>query len=294
MKLKKILSLFAAMTIISISNTNVAYASETFSTPQQSTTLVSSSAELTKPVINKVSKSSSYVKLSWSKVKGASGYILYRKTNKGWSKIKTIRGENNHSYKIEGLNSRTKYSFILRAFQKYGEKNRYGKFSKPVTLKTKYGLGANNYTQKYLSVNINRNIWDAKEDYPFFGKGISFGYNKTRNYINEDWIEYMAGGSVSAEKINKERRSMTLEDFVDQFIEDQKSMRYPVNYSVKYRKKYGTRCAFLTRQKSDNTSIRIMAYKNGYLYSIYYYYPKAEKNIYRAKILKVVNSVKFS
>ncbi|MBQ1996265.1 MAG: hypothetical protein II237_08755 [Clostridia bacterium] len=89
------------------------------------------------PVIkgNLASKENS-VKLEWSKVKGADGYKIYRKSNSGdsWTLIKTIKNGDTTSYVNKNLNGR--YYFAVRAYYKDGEKTVNGALSETIKART--------------------------------------------------------------------------------------------------------------------------------------------------------------
>ena len=72
------------------------------------------------------------VKLTWSKVKGASGYEIYRSNSKDgkYSKVKTISKGSTTSYKNGKLKKSTTYYYKIRAYRKVNGKKVYGKWSK--------------------------------------------------------------------------------------------------------------------------------------------------------------------
>ncbi len=57
------------------------------------------------------------VTLNWSKVNGATGYRIYRKTSSGWKAIKTTTAT---SYTVKKLGSGQKYTFAVKAYTKLG------------------------------------------------------------------------------------------------------------------------------------------------------------------------------
>lgn len=92
------------------------------------------------PKLKKVSKeSSTSVKITWNKVSGASGYIVYRKTGSGeWKKIKTIKKGSTISYTDKKLTKGKKYTYTVKAYRIVNEKNIYGGYNKKglsITLK---------------------------------------------------------------------------------------------------------------------------------------------------------------
>ncbi len=78
----------------------------------------------------------SKIKLTWNKVKGATGYEVYRATAKDgkYRKIKTLKSK---SFTDSSLESGTNYYYKVRAYKKVSGKKVYGTYSKVVTMKTK-------------------------------------------------------------------------------------------------------------------------------------------------------------
>ena len=83
------------------------------------------------------------IKLTWSKVKNAKGYEVYRYENaKGcWTKIKTVKKP---TYTLTNMLEGEKVKIRVRAYKKTKSGNEYGKYSDTLSFKTK-----NMYTKKY-------------------------------------------------------------------------------------------------------------------------------------------------
>ncbi|MCI7814536.1 MAG: S8 family serine peptidase [Lachnospiraceae bacterium] len=63
----------------------------------------------------------SQIKVTWSKVSGASGYYVYRKLpGKTWTRVKDITSGSTTSYTDTGLKPGTKYIYTVRAYKKSG------------------------------------------------------------------------------------------------------------------------------------------------------------------------------
>ena len=72
---------------------------------------------LADPVLSSAVNVTSGVDVKWSSVKGATGYIIYRKSGKSdWSRIAYIRNESITSYTDKSAKSGTTYSYIIRAY----------------------------------------------------------------------------------------------------------------------------------------------------------------------------------
>ena len=83
-----------------------------------------------KPSI-KVSAGTKQVKVSWKKVKGVSGYVVYRSTKKssGYKKVKTIKKASTTSYTNKNLKSKKKYYYKVRAYKTVNGKKVYSSYS---------------------------------------------------------------------------------------------------------------------------------------------------------------------
>ena len=61
------------------------------------------------------SVSSSKIKLKWSTVKDADGYLIYRKNGDSWKLVKAVSAKYT-SYTVSGLKSNSAYTFLVRAY----------------------------------------------------------------------------------------------------------------------------------------------------------------------------------
>lgn len=117
---------------------------------------------LAAPKITKASKTSDSVTLKWSKVKGATGYKVYKLVGKKYKAVGAVKGAANVKYKIKGLKSGKKYSFKVRAYKKASGKTSWSRYSAAKSVTTKYGLGNGNFSCKKYSLKFNKQIWDAE------------------------------------------------------------------------------------------------------------------------------------
>ncbi len=69
------------------------------------------------------------VKLTWSKVSGATGYVVQWYKNKKWVDLKKTKS---NSLTVTGLTTDTTYSFRVRAYRTVSKKNHYGSYSATV------------------------------------------------------------------------------------------------------------------------------------------------------------------
>ncbi len=75
--------------------------------------------------------------LSWNKVKGATGYVIYRydTDKKKYVKVKTVKGKS--SATVKKLSANKKYKFTVRAYKVKAGTRFYSKYSKAKTVKVK-------------------------------------------------------------------------------------------------------------------------------------------------------------
>lgn len=109
------------------------------------------SDKVSKPTHIKASKkSSTSIRLSWSKVTDSNGYIIYRKSpgKKKYKKIKTISKSSKTKWTNKKLKKNKTYRYKIKAYKKVNGKKRYSKFSYSVSCKT--------YTKKSKSSNVKK------------------------------------------------------------------------------------------------------------------------------------------
>lgn len=87
----------------------------------------------------KAAASSKKVKLTWSKVTGASGYVIYRSTSKKgtYKKIKTVTKGSTKTYTNSNLTKGKTYYYKIRAYRTVNGKKVYGSYSAVVSAKVK-------------------------------------------------------------------------------------------------------------------------------------------------------------
>ena len=93
---------------------------------------ITGKAALSAPSLRKAKRTSAKkATLSWKKVKGASGYVVYRKTNNGrWQIVKKITKGNITSFTDKKLSKGKKYTYTVRAYRTVGKKNIYSGYNK--------------------------------------------------------------------------------------------------------------------------------------------------------------------
>lgn len=144
-------------------------------------------------------RTTSSIKLTWSKVTGAAGYQIYRKlpAGKEWKKIATVQRAKK-SYINTGLKQNTKYQYKIRAYKTYkvGEKTKYkyGKYSTVITVSTKKILKTVTLQTGYYTagVDIPAGVFDVTA---LAGIGFISSENDSANlrgpeYKKTDFDEY--------------------------------------------------------------------------------------------------------
>ena len=93
---------------------------------------ITGKAVLSVPSLRKAKRvSAKKATLSWKKVDGASGYVVYRKTNNGrWQIVKKITKGNITSFTDKKLSKGKKYTYTVRAYRTVGKKNIYSGYNK--------------------------------------------------------------------------------------------------------------------------------------------------------------------
>lgn len=88
------------------------------------------------PKLNKVTSNKSGINITYGKVSGATGYVVYRKTGKSkWVKLATVSGNNKTSYLDKTAKKDVTYTYTVRAFN--GNYMSYYN-AKGLTVKDKY------------------------------------------------------------------------------------------------------------------------------------------------------------
>lgn len=87
----------------------------------------------------KVKAGSKQAKISWKKIKGVTGYEVYRSTKKssGYKKVATIKKASTTSYTNKKLKKNKKYYFKVRAYKTVNGKKLYSSYSSPKQVKVK-------------------------------------------------------------------------------------------------------------------------------------------------------------
>lgn len=89
---------------------------------------------LTKPTNRVYKYKSSYIRVRWNKVSGATGYKVYRKqAGKKWQKIKTL--SSSKRYYTNAVKKRTKYYYKVRAYRVVNGKHVHSSYSPTLSIR---------------------------------------------------------------------------------------------------------------------------------------------------------------
>lgn len=90
---------------------------------------ISGKALLKTPVISRITKTTSGLKLQWSKISGAAGYVVQRYSSGKWVTIKTIKNGSTLTYTDKKAKKGTKYKYRIAAYCNANGKPFYSLYS---------------------------------------------------------------------------------------------------------------------------------------------------------------------
>jgi hypothetical protein len=120
----------------------------------------SSDAAPAAPLLLKAERSSdTALKLKWSKVKGASGYVVYQCNpgSKKYKMVKTIKGQNKTTFTSKKLATDKTYRYKVRSYKATSGKKTYSAFS--------YSVSARAFSSSTKTANVNKITVDLKASY---------------------------------------------------------------------------------------------------------------------------------
>jgi len=156
---KKIFALVMILLILPLS---------TFKTATITTSAASSnSSAISKPKNIKASSTgTNSIKVSWKKVKGASGYMIYRSTrqNGSYKRVDTVSSRKS-SYTNKNLKANKKYYYKVRAFKDTNTKIYRSKYSSSASAKTNSKITASKAKQIALAKTGGGTVTKCELDY---------------------------------------------------------------------------------------------------------------------------------
>ncbi len=153
------------------------------------------------------------VTVKWSKITGATGYIVYRKTGNGnWQKIATVKGAGTVSYTDKKASAGVTYRYTVKAY--------YGSYTSSFV--------TNGFAVRRLTTPKLAKVVSAKN-------GITFTWGKVSGAIG--YIVYRKTGSGGWQKIATLKGASTVK-YLD------KSAKKGVTYKYTVRAYYGTSTSY--------------------------------------------------
>lgn len=209
--------------------TTVSYGtgSTTSTTQVSSTPSTSSVQETAAPAVPKLSgKASSYdkVKLSWKKISGASGYVLYRydTSKKKYVSIKTIGNGSTVSYTDTGRSMGKTYKYKIKSYKKANGKTVYSGASGAVSVKTQSSMtgktngtsiivrsGPSTSKKKLKKLGINTGVTITGTSGSWYRISIKIGGKKKTGYIKKSYITIIRKPGLGALTSSKNKIKLT-------------------------------------------------------------------------------------
>ena len=236
MKTKRAASALCAA-VMALSMAGVPAAAESVSTREPAA--FSAVGGLAAPKFTGVTKGRHHIRFNWSKVSGASGYKIYRKFQGRFELIKTVKGGNVTSVRLGDFESRTRYTFKIRAYKKSGGKTTLSAYSPAKIATTKFGDVTDEFKCTAFSLKYEPEKWEVNRYY-------------TDDCLRSPKIRsrYALRASVYSKKLSATEKEKGLKYIVDQFCEEEAP--YHEYYDVKYGVFSGRKCAFLTEMDEDD------------------------------------------
>ena len=157
-----------------------------------------SAASLKKPSGLKVQKTAAReVKLTWMKVSGAKGYVVYQK--KGSASYKKVKKTGNiSSLKIKNLSYGQKYYFRIRAYKTVGRKTVYSSYSSSVKITIPKKKASTPTLPRVFTVTPKSNPYQNR-----YIKTAAFTEKTRSHYVLLSYMEYFStigGGELHLKK----------------------------------------------------------------------------------------------
>lgn len=180
-------------------------------------------AEPKAPAVPKLTgKASSYdkIKLSWKKISGASGYVLYRydSSKKKYNKIKTISSGSTVSYTDSGKSMGTTYKYRIKSYKKENGKTVYSSASGTVSVKTVSSMtgktngtninvrsGPSTLKKSLTKLGINKSVTITGISGSWYRISIKIKGKKKTGYIKKTYVTIISKPTLSASASSKSK-----------------------------------------------------------------------------------------
>lgn len=257
----------------------------------------SATTQLTAPAVPVLTgKATAYdkVKLSWKKISGASGYILYRynSSSKKYVKIKTITSGSTVSYTDTGRTMATTYKYKIKSYVTSGEQTVNSAASKEVSVKTDSTMtgkvngssvavrsGPSASKKKIKTVGRNTGITITGTSGSWYKISIKVGGKTKTGYIKKSYVTIIRKPTLkaSAASASKIKLSWNKISGASGYVVQRYNSSKKKYVTVKTIKK-GSTTSYTNSGLKKNTTYkyRIRSYKTVKGHKIYSYYCSAK------------------
>ena len=229
---------------------------------KKDTSDTTASGTLKTPALKASGKNFYTVKLSWSKVNGASGYKIqkYNSSKKAYETIKTISNGSTVSYNHTGLNAATTYKYRVRAYKKANGTTVYSSYTSAVKATTKKAVsgkikgsnvnfrkGASISKAKIAQLKKGKNVTLTGKSGSWYKVKASINGKSKTGYILDDYVKITSRqAKVNATNVNVRKgpgtsykKVTTLTKGTKISVTGTKGSWYKISFSVKGKKKTG-------------------------------------------------------
>lgn len=176
-------------------------------------------ASLAAPSLSGKADSYDRVKLSWKKVSGASGYILYRydSSKQNYVRIKTV-GSSTVTYMDTGRSMGKTYKYKIKSYKKADGQTTYSSASKEVSVKTESAMtgkvnssgvavrsGPSSSKKRLKSVGRNTGVTITGTSGNWYKISIKVGGKKKTGYIKKSYVTIIRKPSLSVSSSSKSK-----------------------------------------------------------------------------------------
>ena len=188
--MKKIITLIITLAMV-LTMAVPAYAADSTDTSAVSTELTAAQVKAITPTAKAASYSYTKIKVSWDKIDGVDGYVVYRATSKNgtYAKAYTTTSPDKVSYINTGRTTGKTYYYKVRGYKQIGKTTYYTKYSaitsayaRPNKAKISniiipyYDKGtAKKVTETYGSTKVTRYVWNVSSANNYKGFEVTWG-----------------------------------------------------------------------------------------------------------------------
>lgn len=242
------------------------------------------------PVLSGKASSYDKVKLSWKKVSGASGYIVYRydTSKKKYVKIKTISSASTVSYTDTGRSMGKTYKYVLKSYKSSGGQSVDSASSNAVSVKTDSTMtgkvngsgvavrsGASSSKKKLKTVGRNTGVTITGTSGSWYKISIKVGGKKKTGYIKKSYVTIIRKPTLKASAASTSKIKLTWDKIsgASGYVIQRYNSSKKKYVTVKTIKK-GTTTSYTNSGLKKNTTYkyRVRSYKTVRGHKIYSYY----------------------